>query len=102
MKNVKNRRGQARVPFECDIRFQRSVLQRDGCLKSVSGQGTLQNLSDGGICLTTDSPLSVKQFLALSIPAPVPGVAIPTLALVRWTRQIRGKGKYAAGLSFLY
>lgn len=101
MKKVKNRRKQDRVTWEGTVSFHRSVLHRRNQLRSITGEGQLQNLSGSGICLVTDERLSPKQFLTITVPIQNPGLSIPTLAYVQWTRPLRGRGQYAAGLSFL-
>ena len=72
-----------------------------GLLKEVTGQGQLQNLSGGGLCLLTEQRLAPKQLLTIRVPTSYPKTSIPTLAYTQWTRSVRGTARYAAGLSFL-
>jgi len=101
VKNVKNRRMQTRYPLQGEVTYRRSIPFRGQTLRSISGQGQLHNVSEGGVCLVTDERLAPKQLLAITLPLAPPEISIPTLAYVQWTRPMRGTGRYAAGLSFV-
>ena len=101
MRKVKDRRQYDRIPAEGKVGYARSVPQRRQGLKKIQGEGQLKDLSNGGFCLLTQERLSPNQFIKVTVPAQLPGLSIPTLAYVMWTRPVRGKGHYAAGLSFL-
>ncbi|HTP42644.1 MAG TPA: PilZ domain-containing protein [Nitrospiria bacterium] len=101
MRNVKNRRMQTRYPWQGEVAYRRSVPSRGQTLRTISGQGQLHNVSEGGICLLTDERLAPKQLLSIALPLSQPEVSVPTLAYVQWTRPMRGTGRYAAGLSFV-
>jgi hypothetical protein len=101
VRNVKNRRTQARYPWKGEVTYRRSIPSRGQVLRSISGQGQLHNVSEGGFCLVTDERLAPKQLLAIALPLTPPEISVPTLAYVQWTRPMRGTGRYAAGLSFV-
>jgi hypothetical protein len=101
MKKVKNQRKYLRHPWEGTVTYRWSVPRQPRQVREFSGQGQLQNMSGGGLCLMTEERLAPKQLLSVSVPLQSQDLAIPTLAYVQWTRPVRGTGRYAAGLSFL-
>ena len=101
MRKVKNQRKYVRHPLQGTVTYRWSVPRQSSVLKEFSGQGELQNASDGGLCLFTEERLAPKQLLSISVPLLTRELSIPTLAYVQWTRPVRGTGRYAAGLSFL-
>jgi len=101
MRKVKNRRTETRYPWQGEVTYRRSIPSRGQTLKTISGQGQLHNVSEGGVCLVTTERLAPKQLLAIQLPLSQPEISVPTLAYVQWTRPMRGTGRYAAGLSFV-
>jgi len=101
MRKVKNRRTETRYPWQGEVTYRRSIPSRGQTLKTISGQGQLHNVSEGGVCLVTAERLAPKQLLAIQLPLSQPEISVPTLAYVQWTRPMRGTGRYAAGLSFV-
>lgn len=99
MKKVK--RKHTRYSWQGTVTYRRSLPNQALALKEMSGQGQLQNVSRGGLCLLTNQRLNPREFLAITVPLHRPHLVIPTLAYVQWTRPVRGTTRYAAGLSFL-
>lgn len=69
-------------------------------LKEFSGR--IQNVSEGGICLMTSTPLPVASFICCRIAMFEVPSAIPTLLQVRWTANSGGKNpRYLSGFRFV-
>jgi PilZ domain len=101
MTKVKNKRKHTRYAWQGIVTYRRSSPNRAIPLKEISGKGQLQNVSRGGLGLLTHQRLTPKEFLMIRFPLVRPELAIPSLAYVRWSRPVRGTGRYAAGLRFL-
>jgi hypothetical protein len=62
----------------------------------------IHNLSNGGVCMLSSSPLPVATFVCCDIPVPDAPVSIPTIMQVRWTAKSGQKSpNYISGLQFL-
>ena len=71
------------------------------------GKALSVNISNGGILLLMDQAPAVEQVLKIYVPTPTAEVDTPTLAEVRWTREIpfnkaAGPGPYFVGLKFMF
>lgn len=64
--------------------------------------GRIHNLSNGGVCILSSSPLQADTFVRCDLPAFDVPVSIPTLMQVRWTakRGLKSPG-YMSGLQFV-
>jgi hypothetical protein len=64
------------------------------------------NISPKGLLILMDREPVIDQVMRISVPSPAPGVSIPTMADVRWTRKVplmSGKTRpiFFVGLRFL-
>jgi hypothetical protein len=72
--------------------------------------GNTHNLSEGGLCISTDQALKESQIIRIRLPIANGCATMPTLAEVRWVKrqQVRassarsGGNRYTAGLRFLF
>ncbi len=64
--------------------------------------GRIQNLSNGGVCILSGSPLPPSLFVCCSFPVIDAPVQVPILMQVRWTAK-RGYNPsvYVSGLQFV-
>jgi len=65
-------------------------------------QGTVVNISKGGVCIRTDAPLPVSRPVRgeISLQAEV-AVGLPVLMQVRWNQKCSAENQYLNGLQFL-
>ena len=69
------------------------------------GVALSMNLSSGGILLVMSEAPALQQVLKVCVPTPITGVETPTLAEVRWSRQLSlgvPTPLYLVGLKFLF
>jgi hypothetical protein len=65
-------------------------------------EGRVQNLSQGGICLLSSTPLQASTFVRCDISMPDLPVSVPTLLQVRWTSKRDPRTmNYLSGLRFV-
>lgn len=65
------------------------------------GSGIIDNITSDGLCLITERTLEEDEVLTVRLPLPDVTTTIPTLAEVRWTKQMQEEGSCMAGLIFL-
>ncbi|MCG3110760.1 MAG: PilZ domain-containing protein [Candidatus Manganitrophus sp. SB1] len=70
-------------------------------LKEKVHAGRTINISSGGFCLKTETPLSQSQIIRVSIPIPKVNAMSPTLAEVCWVEGLKKQKGYWVGLRFL-
>ena len=64
--------------------------------------GRIHNLSNGGICILSSSPLQTATFVCCSVPVSDAPVSIPVLLQVRWSVKRGNKSpSYISGLQFV-
>lgn len=64
--------------------------------------GRVHNLSNGGVCIVSSSPLEADTFVCCNLAVPDVPVSIPTLMHVRWTVKHGQKPPtYLSGLQFV-
>ena len=63
--------------------------------------GKTLNISKGGFCIRTQTPLSQFQIIRVHIPVPEVKAALPTLAEVCWVEGLKKEKGYSVGLRFL-
>lgn len=80
------------------------------CLLSVQAgsdgakefDGRIQNLSNGGACILSSSPLEPAMFVCCSFPVVDAPVSLPLLMQVRWTvKRGRKSPTYISGFQFV-
>ena len=65
--------------------------------------GRIQNMSKGGVCFLSQTPITRASLLRCEIGITDVPLSIPTLALVRWTKkQNLESSSYLSGLQFLF
>ncbi|MGA8274260.1 MAG: PilZ domain-containing protein [Candidatus Sulfotelmatobacter sp.] len=65
--------------------------------------GRAQNMSKGGICFSSQQPVSQSSLLRCEMNIADAPVTVPTLLLVRWTKKAKIRGNnYLCGLQFLF
>ena len=64
--------------------------------------GRIHNLSNGGVCILSSTPLQVDTFVCCNLPVLDAPVSIPTLMQVRWAAKRGPKPlSYISGLAFV-
>ncbi len=65
-------------------------------------QGRIHNLSNGGVCILSSTPLEASMFLCCSFPATDAPVSLPVLMQVRWcVKRGQKSPSYISGLQFV-
>lgn len=72
-----------------------------------SGKALSLNISSGGMLVLMDQAPDVEQVLKVYVPTPITIAETPTLAEVRWTRNLpfgksNGNGASFVGLKFMF
>jgi PilZ domain len=96
------RRQHERFPQVIEIHA-RSLLsgQATGALPKEF-QGRIHNLSNGGVCILSSTPIPAATFVCCSFPVSDAPVSIPALMQVRWSVKREGKSpSYISGLQFV-
>lgn len=101
-----------RIPLMRTVPYTRSVMPDEEVCASLEdpaaereGVGLSMNLSSGGILLVMSEAPDVEQVLKVCVPTPITGVETPTLAEVRWARELSVGAQstlYLVGLKFLF
>ena len=92
------------IPYEVTMQQEQEDGQRDS---SRTGKALSLNISSGGMLVLMDYLPQVEQVLKVLVPTPTSLAGTPTLAEVRWTRQLPlGRSKdhatHFVGLKFLF
>jgi hypothetical protein len=91
-------RHEPRYPRQLDVRYRELTVTSDS-LYAVF-QARIANMSTGGMCLTTDRPLTPFSTIRGEITLPGSPVGVPCLLQVRWVREVQ-QGVYLSGLLYL-
>jgi hypothetical protein len=80
--------------------------EESSALSAHSGQLLSLNISNGGMLVLMDQAPVIEQVMKVHVPTPISMAEIPTLAEVRWTKQLpfgkpTGKGAFFVGLKFI-
>ncbi|MCI0528170.1 MAG: PilZ domain-containing protein [Nitrospira sp.] len=96
------RRQVPRVTLRRAITYETGVLP-DGQLMLAGKRlsGSLINISNGGICITTRRRLSKDMVLKVNLPVSEISPAAPTLAQVMWVMSNTKRREYRTGLRFI-
>jgi hypothetical protein len=89
------------IPYEMTIPGEASAGS------THSGQVLSLNISNGGMLVLMDQAPSIEQVMKVHVPTPINMAEIPTLAEVRWTKQLpfgkpNGNGTFFVGLKFIF
>ncbi len=96
--NNQERRGSERYGLRTKVTYEPSAALD---LKEKIHAGKTINISSGGFCLKTETPLSQSQIIRVSIPVPKVNATSPTLAEVCWVEGLKKQKGYWVGLRFL-
>jgi hypothetical protein len=96
------RRQVPRVILRRAVTYETGVLP-DGQLMLAGKRfpGSLVNISNGGICITTRHRLEKDMVLKVNLPVSEISPAAPTLAQVMWVRSNPKHREYRTGLRFI-
>jgi hypothetical protein len=107
---MKSTRQHTRYPIALSVVFEpgASLMVQKSHPEEVAG--STNNLSEGGLCLSTDQALRESQIVRIRLPIANGPATMPTLAEVRWVKKrsagaktIERRGnRYIAGLRFLF
>jgi len=96
------RREHPRFPQVFDVRARSLPPVQGASVAEKEFEGRVQNLSAGGVCILSSSPLPASSFVQCDIALPDVPVAIPTLMQVRWSVKRGHKSlDYLNGLRFI-
>lgn len=96
-----------RVALLRPIPYEMTPLAQDPAASTQQGKALSVNISSGGMLLLMDRAPAVEQVLKVYVPTPTAVAETPTLAEVRWTREIpfvnsNGFGPFFVGLRFMF
>ena len=91
-------RHEPRFPKKFEVRYRELTVSSDSLYASF--QGAIANMSTGGLCLTTDRPLTPYSTIRCEITLPGSPVGVPCLLQVRWVREVQ-QGVFLSGLLYL-
>lgn len=96
------RRQHERFPQLLDVHVQGLLSSQTTGSVPKEFDGRIHNLSNGGVCIISSSPLQADTFVRCSLHAVDSPVSIPTFMQVRWTAKHRQKPpSYISGLQFV-
>jgi hypothetical protein len=101
----RERRQHERFPQVFDVhgRCLLSVQSASNETEAKEFDGRIQNLSNGGACILSASPLLLDAFVCCSLPVADDQVSVPLLMQVRWTlRRGRKNPNYITGFKFVF
>jgi hypothetical protein len=107
MKMKKTRQHQ-RYPISLSVVFETGALLTAQKTHAEEVPGNTFNLSESGLCLSTDRALKESEIIRIRLPIANVCATMPTLAEVRWVKKqpvqslSSGGGRYTAGLRFLF
>ena len=93
-----------RFPLMRPVSYELSAsLSEAGTGRSLIGTGLSINVGSGGMCLLMDREPDIQKVLRVHVPMPATLAKTPTLAEVRWKRQVplARIGLYFVGLKFV-
>lgn len=93
-----NRRNAERYGYEKEVVYEPSAALE---LKQRKHHGKMLNISQGGFCLKTETPLTKTQIIQVQMPVPEIKSSLPTLAEVCWVDNPENQEGYTVGLRYL-
>jgi hypothetical protein len=89
------------IPYEITAPAEGQILP------TPSGKALSLNISSGGMLILMDHAPQIQQVMKVSVPTPITLAETPTLAEVRWIRQLpfgksNNNGTYFVGLKFMF
>ena len=99
---AQERRQHERFPQVLEVHARSLLSGRTAGTLPKEFEGRIHNLSNGGICILSSSPLQADTFVCCNLPVLDVPVSIPTLMHVRWTaKQGKKSRSYISGLQFV-
>ena len=99
---TKSTRQHQRYPISLSVVFETGALLRAQKSRPEEAAGNTHDLSEGGLCITTDRALKESEIIRVRIPIANVCATMPTLAEVRWVKKQSAGSRYTAGLRFLF
>jgi len=99
--DLEERRSEPRYPFSCNITAYELTAYGLRQARGRSIQGTVADISAGGLSLLTDRRMKLSSLIRCEIHLSNLPVAIPVLSQVRWVRKNPRGQKHRIGLQFL-
>ena len=89
------------------IQYDMTTPVEDPYASTHSGKALSLNISNGGMLVLMDQVPAIEQVMKVYVPTPITAADTPTLAEVRWTRELPfgrdyGAGLYFVGLKFMF
>lgn len=95
------RRQHERFPQILDVHA-RCLISGTATTLPKEFDGRIQNLSKGGACILSSTPLPPSVFVSCDFPVNDTAVTVPTLMQVRWTaKRGRKAPNYISGFEFV-
>ena len=96
----------ARATLLRPIPYEMTIPEEVPAGSTHSGQLLSLNISNGGMLVLMDQAPAIEQVMKVHVPTPINMAEIPTLAEVRWAKQIpfgkpNGEGAFFVGLKFI-
>jgi len=97
----------ARATLLRPIPYEMTIPGEARAASTHSGQLLSLNISNGGMLVLMDQAPAIEQVMKVYVPTPINMAEIPTLAEVRWTKQLpfgksNGDGAVFVGLKFIF
>ena len=100
--SAQERRRHERFPQVLEIHARSLLSGRTAGALPKEFEGRIHNLSNGGICILSSTPLQSDTFVTCNLPVLDIPVSIPTIMQVRWTTKQGNKSRsYISGLQFV-
>lgn len=99
------------IPFENTTSFEENDEDDEGekightATQGEEGKALLINISSGGVLLLMDHAPATDTVLKIHVPTPITHTRTPTLAEVRWTREVPymlQNSLYFVGMKFIF
>ncbi|MGO8983791.1 MAG: PilZ domain-containing protein [Terriglobales bacterium] len=98
----RERRQHERFPQVFEVHARTLLSNRTTSARPKQFDGRIHNLSNGGICILSSSPLQADTFVCCDLQLFDVPVSIPTLMQVRWTtKHGNNSASYISGLQFV-
>jgi hypothetical protein len=91
-------RHEPRFPRKFEVRYRELSVNSESLYSCFSGE--IANMSSGGMCLSTNRPLTPYSCIRCEVTLPSSPVGVPSLLQVRWVREVE-EGVYQSGLLYL-
>jgi hypothetical protein len=96
----REKRRHPRLPVHTEIVGREFLLLESPQRVNETVRGRVEDVSEGGLCISTNRPLTVSFPIRCELPFADSPVPVPTLMKVQWTREISPQ-LHHSGLRFL-